>query len=134
MEEANNKVISENNNSQIPKREHLVEWVREWGGSTSDAALDPTMIIYSIPEINGFISYRLCYGCAVVFGDPVCATANVAMLTKFFHDFMNKQNIRIVYLVVSQGFAKWAINNVCDVMFEFGQELILNPVFDLVEK
>lgn len=130
MEDEKNNVSSDELHTPIPTRAQLVEWVRQWGGSTSDAILDPAVKIFSMPDIKGFIAYRLSHGCAIVFGDPICAPADVAVLTKAFHQFMDKQDIRIIYLIVTQEFAKWAIENVCGALLEFGQELILNPLSD----
>ena len=126
----NKQDILDGNVKQIPKRDQLVAWVRQWGGSTSDAILEPAVKIFSIPKIMGFIGYRLIYDCAIVFGDPLCAPTDVAILTNAFHQFMDKQSIRIIYLIVSQSFAKWAINTVCGALLEFGQELTLNPMND----
>ena len=69
--------------------------------------------MFSTPEITGVIGYRLSYGCAVVLGEPICSPSDVVILTKAFHQFMDKQDMPVIYLIVSQDFAQWAIGNVC---------------------
>ncbi len=130
MEDTKHVIISEGNYTLTPKKDQLLEWIRQWGGSTSEAVLEPEVKIFTMPDISGCIGYRLSHGCAIVLGEPICAPNDVAMLTKSLHQFMDKQNIRIVYLVVSQGFAKWALQNVCGALLEFGQEFTINPMSD----
>jgi lysylphosphatidylglycerol synthetase-like protein (DUF2156 family) len=115
-------------------RSHLVEQVRRWGGLTSDAVLDPAMQIYTIPEVDGFIGYRLIGKCAVAFGDPLCKPEDKARLAFAFHYFNLKQKQSVVYISCSESFAKWAIDNVCSTLFEFGQELIFDPPSDPKKK
>ena len=130
MEEIRKPTISEEYCTQIPKREHLVEWVCQWGGSIAEAVLDPKVNFFSTPEITGVIGYRLSHGCAVVLGEPICSPGDIVILTKAFHQFMDKQDMRVIYLIVSHDFAQWAIGNVCGSLMEFGQELTLNPMSD----
>lgn len=133
MEGTKNTFNSDDNFIRTPSRADLVEWVRQWGGSTSEANLDSAVKIFSIDGISGFIAYRLSHGCAIVFGDPICAASDVAILTKSFHQYMDKQGNRIIYLIVSEQFAKWVIDNVCRALIEFGQELNLNPQSDVLK-
>ncbi len=130
MEAANNKLILDPDLLQIPNRQQIIEWVRQWSGSTVDAVLESQTHIYSIAKIEGFIAYRISHGCAVVFGEPICAVNDREILTKSFHQFMVSKNRRIIYLIVTQEFAQWAINNVCKALFQFGDELYLNPQSD----
>ena len=111
-------------------RSQIVEFVRRWGGSTTDAVLDPNMRIFTLPNIEGFVSYRLAVGCAIVFGGPICAETDRAMLTQSFHRHIEEQGKAIVYIAASPTFADWAIQEVCGCMIEFGQELILDPACD----
>lgn len=130
MEESKHLVIPTNNSIQLPNRYQLVEWVRQWGGSTSDALLAPEIILFTLPSIDGFIAYRLRNDCAAVYGDPTCAAVDIPVLTNAFHQHMDKRNVSIIYLIASQSFTHWAMKNVCNAMLEFGEELTLNPLFD----
>lgn len=109
------------------ERQRIVECVRRWGGLASDAVLDPACCYFSLPSIDGFIAYREEFGCAVVFGDPVCAQSDIPHLTRAFHQACRKRRQRVVYITVSQQFAQWALQNVCGVAMEFGEELMLDP-------
>lgn len=116
--------------SHEKKKICIVELVRLWGGSTSDAILDPETLFFTIPSIDGFVGYRLEKSCAVVLGDPVCAPQDKPLLAHAFHDAMEAQGVSIVYLAASHAFAHWAIDHVCATLFKFGNELILDPSCD----
>src|SRR5262245_50974937 len=73
------------------ERLQIVEFVRRWGGLATDALLDPQCQYFRTPEIDGFIGYRIECGCAVVFGDPVCAPDDTFQLARAFHKFCQTQ-------------------------------------------
>lgn len=105
-----------------------VTYVRKWGGSTADGILDPASFIFRIPEIDGLIGYRSENGCAIVFGDPVCSHTQIKNLIEAFHDYCEKKDLKIVYLIVSEWFAMWLFQNgYCKTLIEYGEELILDP-------
>lgn len=108
----------------------IVEMVRLWGGSTTDAVLDPAMTNFQLPGINGFIAYRMAMKCAIVFGDPICAAKDKELLAKAFHHFMDENGYRPIYIAASQEYAHWAIENVCGSIVEFGEELFFNHPHD----
>jgi lysylphosphatidylglycerol synthetase-like protein (DUF2156 family) len=110
-------------NLENTSRSDLVAMVRHWGGATTDAILDPITKIFTHPNTSGFIGYRLAGSCAVVFGDPICPNEDRILLTQSFHKFMKEQRKNIIYIAASQDFAKWAIENVCKGLIEFGVEL-----------
>ncbi len=111
-------------------RQRIVEFVRKWGGSTTDAVLDPSMQAFHAPDIAGLISYRLKGSCAIVFGDPICEEMDKAALAKAFHRFMQEQGNNIIYISTSKQYARWAIENVCGALIEFGHELVFDPEND----
>lgn len=113
-----------------PSRTYIVECVRRWGGSTTDAVLDPAMQHFIHPGIDGFIGYRPEMGCAIIFGDPICSPSDRETLTKAFHQFADEKGYRVIYIAASKDFAHWAINRVCGTIIEFGQELVFNPPID----
>ena len=80
-------MLSEREETSIPSRERVVEMVRKWGGPTSDAVLDPAMLYFEHPGIQGVMGYRIKRGCAIVFGDPICADSDRATLAVAFHRF-----------------------------------------------
>lgn len=108
-------------------REQIITCVRRWGGLASDAALDPNCRYFSLPEIEGLIAYREEFGCAIALGDPICPQPESLKLAKAFHDFHDAQNKRVIYLAVSQAFAKWAVHNICGIAIEFGEEVMIDP-------
>lgn len=112
------------------QQQEIVTSIRRWGGLASDAALDPTCHYFSLPHIDGLIAYKQESGCAVVFGDPICADADKPQLAEGFHRFCQKHNQRLIYLAVSQGFTEWAIQNGLKIAIEFGEELVLDPHHD----
>lgn len=107
---------------------HLVELIRRWGGLASDALLDPACKFFSLPSIEGIIGYRTIWGCSVVFGDPVCSPSEAPQLAEAFHQSHPHKNI--IYLITSENFAKWAIQHVCKVLVEFGDEFFVDPHCD----
>lgn len=132
MEEAKELAVLQGSSSDSLKEERpaIVELVRCWGGSTTDAVLDPSMQVFSLPGISGFIGYRLAYGCAIAFGDPICAATDKTVMAEAFHRFAEEQGKTIIYVAASQSFAHWAIQHVCGALIEVGEELILDPSFD----
>lgn len=102
--------------------------VRKWGGSTTDAILDPIGKIFRTQEVDGLIGYRVENGCAVVFGDPVCPPVEIKKLVKAFYEYCEKKHLKIIYLIISEEFARWLIQGgYCKTMIEYGEELILDP-------
>src|SRR6516162_7987138 len=99
-------------------------WIHQWGGSIAEAVLDLNCQYFTIPEIDGFIGYRILHGCVVAIGDPVCARENQAQLSKAFQQFYRENNWPCVYFLASKQFAKWAIDHLCKIMVEVGEEII----------
>lgn len=118
----------------INQRTLILNKVREWGHSSTDAILDPSTKIFSVSEVDGLIGYRIVKGCAIVYGDPVCSPSDVALLTKRFHQFCDQQKKTIVYIAASEDFAKWALKHYCKALVEFGKDLFLNPQIDNPKK
>lgn len=119
----------ENEVTQI-ERDQVENWVHRWGNSASEAILEPGCLIFNVSHIEGLIGYRLVSGYAVIFGDPVCAIHDKPVLAEAFHTYCNEKNWNIIYLIASENFAKWAIQNFCKVLIEAGEELIFNPQED----
>jgi lysylphosphatidylglycerol synthetase-like protein (DUF2156 family) len=111
-------------------RHQIVQIIRRWGGLTTDALLDPVTQFFIVPGVEGLIGYRLRAQCAVVYGDPVCAPQDIPVLAHAFHQFCEGENLRVVYLIASESFAKWAINHICQASVQFGSELFIDPQCD----
>lgn len=108
-----------------------VACVRRWGGSTTDAILDPVCQIFRTLDVDGLIGYRAENRCAIVFGDPACSQSQVKNLVEAFHEYCAKEGLKIIYLIISEEFARWLIQNgYCKSMIEYGEELILDPHHD----
>lgn len=115
------------------ERDKVEEYVHRWGGSTSEVALDLPCKYFSIPEIEGVISYRLIGGCAISIGDPICAPENTSQLALAFYDFCQQNQFNATYIITSEQFSKWAIKNVSKALVEIGSELIFDPQIDPTE-
>ena len=118
------QVLSENVNTA---REEIVKLIRKWGDVNTDGLLEPTVQIFSIEGIEGFIGYRIENSHAVVFGDPVCSAADKPNLALAFQKHCESKNLKVVYTIVSKDFADWSFKalNACTV--EFGETFILDP-------
>lgn len=114
----------------MEERFHRIELVRRFAGATTDAILDPSMQFFSLPEIDGFISYRSEEKVMIVFGDPTCAEGDKAPLAEAFDLFAQSLDKSVIYVAASPTFTRWAIRRVAIVSVEFGQELIVDPLND----
>lgn len=117
-------------NTLSSKASLIIERVRRWGGSASDAVLDPACMIFTIPNVDGLIGYRNESRCMIVFGDPICSIHDAPQLAKAFHAYCQSLGKSVVYIAASEEFAKWAIQHVCNASIEFGEELFLDPQHD----
>lgn len=112
---------------QITDRQQFVQLVRQWGGTTSDAVLDPACKIFSIPEVEGCIAYRAEKKCVVVYGDPICAPDDRPVLAQSFYTHCNDQKLSVIYMVVSESYQRWSVKNGCSASIAFGEELSIDP-------
>lgn len=106
------------------------KWIHKWGCSISEAILDSECNYFKIPEVEGFIGYRLAYRCAVVLGDPVCAPEKKGALAEAFQKYCQEKKWNYIYFIASKQFSRWAINHICKIMIEVGEEIIFNPLLD----
>lgn len=120
--------VQESSQEELKKSGRLVEWVRRFGGSCSDAILDPLCRPFTLPDVEGLIGYRVEGSCAIIYGDPLCALEHVPRFVEAFADFCYEQKIKNrIYISASETFAKWAVQNGCAASVKFGCELILDP-------
>ena len=115
---------------QAINRQWMVELIRKWGDVNSDGILDASCQIFSIPDVEGFIGYKVESSNAIVFGDPVCAPEEKAIFAHAFQGYCESRKIGTVYTIVSQEFADWAIENLSATSIEFGEKFILDPQND----
>jgi lysylphosphatidylglycerol synthetase-like protein (DUF2156 family) len=111
----------------IKNRQEVLALVRKWGDVNTDGLLEETCQTFFIPEIDGFIGYKIESGHAVVFGDPVCSPNDKIVLAKAFDKDCKTKNLGVVYSIVSQDFAEWASKNSSAIAIEFGNKFILDP-------
>ncbi len=116
--------------STMEEKTLMDEWIHRWGCAASEAIFDFECDIFREPYINGFIGYRIESNCAIVYGDPVCAPEDIPNLTHAFHKYCQEKLLNIVYMITSKTFSHWAMNNVCKVLLEIGEELIFDPFID----
>lgn len=110
--------------------------IKRLGNPVSTILLDSPCHVFTLPKIDGLIGYQLVRHCAIVMGDPVCASQDLAELTEGFHRYCEECNWTIMYLLSSGQFAQWAMsNNRCKTSIQVGEELILDPTqFQLRQK
>lgn len=108
----------------------LTDYIQQYGTAASIALFDPAFKIFKIDSINGIIGYRPEGKCAVVFGDPLCAEHDRAVLTDAFHEYCKNNNMSIVYTAVSDQFRQWAMQGWCKAAIQMGHEIILDPLKD----
>ncbi|HEV8052403.1 MAG TPA: DUF2156 domain-containing protein [Parachlamydiaceae bacterium] len=110
------------------------QMIHRWGSAMSEAILDSTCHTFSIPEIDGFIGYLVANdNCAIVIGDPICAEDKKPLLTQAFHKYCKENNLACIYFIVSEKFAKWAIDNVSKILIQVGEEIVFDPFKDPTE-
>lgn len=112
---------------QSTEWQRRVELVRRWGDVNTNGILEESTLAFSIPEIEGFIGYRIEANNAVILGEPVCSTENKPALAKAFQEHCNSNKRGVVYTIVSYDFAKWALENLSAITIEFGEKFIFDP-------
>lgn len=104
-----------------------------YGSAASEAMLDYPCHFFRTPGCTGIIAYRIESQCAVVFGDPVCPANELSTLIQAFRQYCQEAQLHIIYITVSEAFAKWVQAN-CPIKFGVCEEFIfdpqVNPVFE----
>jgi lysylphosphatidylglycerol synthetase-like protein (DUF2156 family) len=113
--------------TQPLNRQNLVKLIRKWGDVNTDALLEETCRVFSTPEIEGFIGYKIESSNAVVFGDPICSPSDKPLLAQAFDAECKKKKLNVVYTIVSQDFAKWSSENHSSIAVEFGTKFVFDP-------
>lgn len=108
-------------------RQRLIELIRKWGDVNTDGLLEESCQIFSIHGIEGFIGYKIESSNAIVLGEPVCAPEEKPVYAHAFQNYCESQKMGVIYTIVSQGFADWAVENLSAASIEFGEKFILNP-------
>ena len=103
--------------------------IHRWGSPISEAVLD-SCSYFCVPEIEGFIGYRIAHQTAIVLGDPICSPEKKPLLATAFQKYCQDNHLSCIYFIISQEFAKWAIKNLCKIMIEIGDEIFFNPMVD----
>jgi len=127
MQTEQKQLLSSTENSE---RDRIVDTVRRFGTSMSDAVLDPVCKIFTLRGLEGLIGYRIESSYAIVYGDPVCDPSLWQSFVPAFHHYCQEQNLRIIYLAATEHFSKWAVDHLSVALVEFGEELVLDPRSD----
>ncbi len=110
------------------------DYVKRLGNHFSIALLNPICKFFSIPSVDGIIGYKTFANCAIVMGDPLCNNPeDIPTLTMAFHDYCQKYK-NIIYVVTSENFTNWSLNNTCTLALQIGNELILDPRINYKER
>lgn len=110
-------------------RDQIVGLVRQFGGTTTDAVLDPNSKIFIHPQIEGFISYRLEKEVCVTFGDPICKKENLLDLTKAFLIFAEEKKCQAIFITTSEGFRE-LVKDLMVGSIQCCHNLALNPILE----
>lgn len=105
--------------------EVVAESVRRWGSTSAISIFDPRSRIFQEPGIEGLVGYRLAFGCAVAYGDPVAPKEHTMEMAGAFAEFCKSRNWSHVYVTGTQTFAERALGNVCQSALEIGEELYI---------
>lgn len=108
-------------------REWIVQKVREYGGTTTDAILDPLCKAFFIPEVDGFIGYRQEDEFAIALGDPVSSLEDQDKLHSAFKEAMEKEGFKVIYALISLRFANWLKEHGFPILIELLEVPYLNP-------
>jgi lysylphosphatidylglycerol synthetase-like protein (DUF2156 family) len=106
-----------------------VELVRRYGGPVSHAALNPSLSLFRIPDIDGLIGFQLVQRCAVVQGDPVCASEYKSALADAFASYCTNKGWGFLYTSVTADMKDYAKKG-NHTMMEFAGFLIADPQDD----
>lgn len=113
---------------KFKKIEQLASIVKRLGNPESTILLHSSCSIFRIPQVDGVIGYHKVGNCVVVIGNPICLPQDVAELTNAFHLHCQEQNLKVVYFLVHNVFAHWAIDNDYLTLIQVGEELSINPI------
>lgn len=115
-------------------RQTIIELVRLWGGVNTNGILDSFCNFFSVPEIEGFIGYRLQCNQAIALGEPVCAPENRESLAMAFQNYCEELGIGVAYTLVSKEFADWGTEQLNGISLEFGETFVLDPLDNPLDK
>ena len=120
-----NQIESESEINTIP--EDLPSIVRRLGNPVSTLLPYSACSIFRVPDVDGIIAYQMIRNRAVVMGDPICLPEDIEPLTLAFNQYCKKLKLRVIYFLVSDSFAHWAINNGCHTLIQGAEELVIDP-------
>jgi lysylphosphatidylglycerol synthetase-like protein (DUF2156 family) len=119
--------LSEKISESIP-----IELIKRWGGASSITMMDPICKHFSIPQIDGVIGYRSEFGCAIVYGDPLCHPNDWPILVQSFHEYCERRFKSIIYVTASEHFSQWAMQHICHALIEFGEEIFADTQNEII--
>ncbi len=100
-----------------------------YGSAASEAMFDFPCHFFKIQTCTGFIGFRIESKCAIVIGDPICKIEEITALTQAFHQYCYELKLHIVYITISQTFAK-ILHKDCKISLEICEEIFFNPQID----
>ncbi len=118
---------------KVEDAQFIFEEVLQWGCPLSELLIESPCQTFRLPGMDGFIGYFLKGNTAVVAGDPVCPKENTIPLTEAFYADCTEKGLNIIYFVVSESFADWAVQHHAPVKIQIGEELIYDPFHNPLE-
>jgi lysylphosphatidylglycerol synthetase-like protein (DUF2156 family) len=101
-----------------------------YGSAASEAMLDFPCHFFRVPGCQGILAYRVAFNCAIVFGEPICPPDETIKLAEAFYNYCRASHLNIIYIIVSEKFAKWAKDSHCHILIEVCEEFIFDPESD----
>ena len=102
----------------------------QYGSASSEQMLHHPCFHFQMPDCSGVIAYRIEDNCVIVIGDPICPANEIAKLASAFHAYCKDQNLLVVYMIISETFAKWLHNHDVAVSMEVCEEMVFDPSID----
>ncbi|MHB1922657.1 MAG: phosphatidylglycerol lysyltransferase domain-containing protein, partial [Chitinophagaceae bacterium] len=87
------------------EKEKLNGWLKNYGRSSADYfKIYPDKLIFTDPQLEGFISYKVANDFAIALGEPVCAHSTPVQegMIRSFEKFCNEQGLRPAYYRVDE--------------------------------
>jgi lysylphosphatidylglycerol synthetase-like protein (DUF2156 family) len=102
------------------------ELLIHYGSAASEAMFDYPCHFFHLQNSIGIIAYRVMNQCALIFGDPICPAHELNDLTRAFHNYCDESHLNIIYITVSEKFAK-LVQEYCPIQIKVCEELIIDP-------
>lgn len=113
----------------VSSKDAIADQICKWGHASSVTVLDSVCDIFRMPDREGIIGYRSCYGCNVAFGDPICLPEDTLKFAQAFKEFSASEGKSVIYLTATENFTKLLFQHFGGALINVAEELYLDPEF-----